>query len=69
MDKKSILQDQTRDSISEKDQRAQKTRPFHLSLAQDKHGMLVHDIKGWMHVDEAKVLWHTIQMYVAHTKM
>ena len=63
MDKKSILQDQTRDSISEKDQRAQKTRPFHLSLAQDKHGMLVHDIKGWMHVDEAKVLWHTIQMY------
>ena len=63
MDTITLLQNKTRDSVSTQDKRTEKTRPFHLSLAQDKHGMLVHDIKGWMHVDEAKVLWHTIQMY------
>ena len=63
MDTKNISQDQTRDSIQEKDQTTQKTRPFHLQVNQDQHGMIKHDIQGWMHIDEAKILWDTIQHY------
>ena len=63
MDKKNLLQDQIRDSIQEKTQRTQKTRPFHLQVDQDTHGMIQNDIQGWMHIDEAKVLWETIQHY------
>lgn len=63
MDTINLLQNKTRDSISAQDKRTQKTRPFHLSLETDKHGMIQHDIQGWMHIDEAKVLWQSVQMF------
>ena len=63
MDKKNLLQNNIRNTVSEKIKRTQKTRPFHLSLNQDHNGMIKNGIQGWMHIDEAKVLWHTIQHY------
>lgn len=63
MDSNTLLQNQTRDSISTQDKGTQKKRSFHLQVNQDKHGMIQHDIQGWMHIDEAKILWDTIQHY------
>ena len=63
MDTITLLQNKTRDSVSTQDKRTEKTRPFHLSLDTDKHGMIRHDIQGWMHIDEAEVLWQSVQMF------
>ena len=63
MVKKNILQDQVRNSIQEKIERIKETRPFHLQVTQDQYGMIQHSIQGWMHIDEAKVLWESVQHY------
>jgi len=63
MDKKSLSQDSTRSAVSKKTEKTQKTRPFHLSLDTDHNGMIQCHIDGWMHIDEATVLWNSIQTY------
>lgn len=60
MVKKNLLQHKIGNSISQKDQRIEKERPFHLLVNIDHYGM-IKDIEGWMHIDEAEVLWQTIQ--------
>ena len=61
MDKEFIHKNSIRDTVSQKTTKTEETRPFHLSLDTDKKGMVKCHIDGWMHIDEAKVLWQTIQ--------
>ena len=61
LDQKKVYKNIIRDKILEKNKRITKERPFHLSLDTDQHGMIKCHIDGWMHIDEAKVLWQTIQ--------
>ena len=64
MDQKNISQNKVRNSVSQETQRASQTRPFHLQgINHDQHGMICNGIQGWMHIDEAKILWQTIQHY------
>ena len=61
MDKEIIHQNSARDTVSQETASIKKARPFHLSLDTDQKGMIKCHIDGWMHIDEAKVLWQTIQ--------
>ena len=61
MDKEIIHQNSARDTVSQETTSIKKARPFHLSLDTDQKGMIKCHIDGWMHIDEAKVLWQTIQ--------
>ena len=61
MDQKIFLQDTVRDRISQEIKETKKTRPFYLSLTTDRHGMITNGIDGWMHIEEAKILWETVQ--------
>ena len=63
MDKKNLPENYNRNSIPEKIKRIKETRPFHLPLNIDHNGMIKCHIDGWMHIEEAKILWNSIQSF------